>query len=555
LPSHPRLQATPAIPQAPVNLSSPCRHCVVFVVLVGADVTRMWSHGGEDSTQKNAVASRSFMVERVLLLTLLVPLVISSGFRVLLLFNRWFDPDEYIHMHYAWMVMKGYRPYLDFFENHPPGFWYLLAPLAGFFDESSAYLFACRVVMCLVTLAIFIMVYKLAAVGPGHAGPLFSIFLLSVEFIFLLKTLEVRPDQIVVLGWLLGAWFLIRPRDAVPFWAYGVSGACVGIGLLVSPKPLFAILSLGGALVMLRQMEGVRPPAWRDIVLFGLMSVTPMACTLLLMWFLDEGWPFLLVQYAFLYNFAYPERISGFKAIYEFVLDSPVFWVSTGIGSLLAIRRWRQGESEHERRRFVVLMISTVGAALAHFVLIPAPYPQSVLPLIAFLAILGAEWGRWLSDCIGAGNGCGRRRALAIGLVVVIALGSLHALASIVEKQRPLTRTNTEYIDWLKSLLRVTAQSDAILAGEPKYIFRPQASFYGFLAIGLLKEIRSGKIKYDIPERCAVRECPVIVLDRRLLEVGPWMKEFVQANYAPSSVKGVYLRREVGYRDKTAPGR
>lgn len=202
----------------------------------------------------------------------------------------------------------------------------------------------------------------------------------------------------------------------------------------------------------------------------------------------------------------------------------------------------------------MILAASTVGAGLAHFVFIPAPYPQTVLPFIAFLAIFGADWGRWISSRVATIDGDRRRRGLAMCLVVVIVAGWLHAMTAIVDEQHPLARTNQEYIDWLMSLLRVTARSDAILDGEAKYVFRPQASFYGFLAIGLLNGIRSGTIKYDIPERCMVRGCPVVILDRRLLEIGPWIKEFVRANYVRSSVKGVYLRRDAGYRDNNAPG-
>jgi len=104
------------------------------------------------------------------------------------------------------------------------------------------------------------------------------------------------------------------------------------------------------------------------------------------------------------------------------------------------------------------------------------------------------------------------------------------------------------------STLQVTARSDPILDGEAKYIFRRQASFYGWLGIGLMKKIKSGMIAYDIPERCATSGCPVVVLDRRLLQVAPWMNKLVQANYTPSSAQGVYLRRGIGNRDKGASG-
>ncbi len=513
----------------------------------------LWNKRAGKCVRKRDDARRSPVAEWVLLIALLVPLLISIGLRVLLLFNRWFDPDEYAYLHLGWMVMNGYVPYRDFFEPHTPGLWYLLAPLAWLFDESSAYLFAGRLVICLVTFAIFFMVYRLSDTGASRAAPLFSVLLLNVEITFVWRTLEVRPDQIMILGWLLGAWLLIRPREAIPRRAYCASGACVGIGLLFSPKALFAIGSLGGALLLLRPVGRVRAPAWRDLLLFAVLSLTPLACLLLWMWSRDEGWPFLLVQQAFLYSVDYPEHFSGFRFFYPALVSTPVFLACAGVGLVLATQKFRHAPEEQERRRFVILAASTLGAALAHFVFIPAPYSQGLLPLITFLSILGGECGGWISKAVAGTVGGDRRRVLAIGLAVVFMAGSFHALTSIASQQQPLTRTNREYIEWLMGVQRVTARSDAILDGYSAYIFRPQASYYGWLGVDLRMAIRSGRIKYDIPERCAINGCPVVVLDRRVLEVAPWMKEYVRANYIPSTVEGIFLRRDLKDRAPRAP--
>jgi hypothetical protein len=508
-------------------------------------MTNLWSGATENPARKTGGLWCPPRGERVLLIVFLVPLAISFGFRLLLLYNRWFDDDEYEHLHYAWMVMNGYLPYRDFFENHPPGLWYLLAPLAWLFDESPVYLFAGRMAMFLLTVTICFMVYKLASTGPTRAAPLFAILLLNVELTFATKTLEVRPDHVVILAWLLGAWLLIGSPEAIPHRTYGASGLSVGIGLLFSPKALFAIAALGGALLLLRPIGRLRAPAWRDIALFALMSLTPIACMLLIMGFWDEGWPSLLLQQVFLYNFAYPERSSGFYALYRSLVGTPVFWGSAGLGCLLTVVKFRGAHSvEPETRRLVILAVSTGGAAAAHFVFIPAPYPQTLLPLVVFLAILGGECGRWISDRFATDGGSGRRKGMAVCLVTVLLMGSSHALGFIASKEHLLTRSNHAYLEWLASILSVTARSDSILDGYAKYIFRPQASFYGWLGKGLLKAIRSGTIQYDIPERCAVNGCPVVILDARLRELGPWIEEYAMANYAPSSVKDVYIRRD-----------
>jgi 4-amino-4-deoxy-L-arabinose transferase-like glycosyltransferase len=99
--------------------------------------------------------------------------------------------------------------------------------------------------MCLLTLAIFFMVYKLTFTGQGYAVPLLSMVLLGVEVSFAWRTLEVRPDQIVILSWLLGAWLLVRSPEPISRRAYGWSGLSAGMGLLFSPKAFLRSLLWG----------------------------------------------------------------------------------------------------------------------------------------------------------------------------------------------------------------------------------------------------------------------------------------------------------------------
>ncbi len=508
-----------------------------------------------DSTGKTHEARRCSAQEIVLLIALLVPMLVSLGFRLLLVFHRAFDPDEYQYLHHAWMIMNGYLPYRDFFHNHTPGLWYLLAPLAWLFDESPAYLFACRIVMVFLTLAIFFMVYKLAATGPGYLKPLFSTFLLSLELWFVARTIEVRPDQVVILSWLFGVWFLLRSAEATSFRTYGLSGLSVGIGLLFSPKALFAIAAVMGALLLLRLMGGARAPAWRALALFALMSLTPLVCLLLVMWSRDGGWPFLLVRQVFLFNLAYPSKFSGLRYFNASLKVTPLFWGLTLIGCALAVRKVRRPSSERERKAMVLLASSALVAGLVYFVFIPVAYAQSLLPLITFLAIVGAECWTWIDGWVPWRNGGVRSRRHVAFLAGLLAAGSILSLGSIANTVHPLTKSNRDEIERMTSILRLTTRSEAILDGYALYVMRPQASFYGTLFLGLRDAMKSGSVIYDIPQRCAVNDCPVVILDKRLLEVAPWMIEFVRANYAPSTMQGVYLRRDVGGRNSEASGR
>lgn len=47
--------------------------------------------------------------------------------------SRYYDDDEVSWAHSIWLTSLGLRPYHDFFEVHPPFFWFLLAPISKLF--------------------------------------------------------------------------------------------------------------------------------------------------------------------------------------------------------------------------------------------------------------------------------------------------------------------------------------------------------------------------------------------------------------------------------------
>ncbi|HXV63969.1 MAG TPA: hypothetical protein VEK15_24935, partial [Vicinamibacteria bacterium] len=73
-----------------------------------------------------------------MLLASLALVVLFYGMRLPLGLVSAIDPDELAHLHCAWSVSKGMLPYRDFFENHTPGFFYLVAPLFSFFQVETS---------------------------------------------------------------------------------------------------------------------------------------------------------------------------------------------------------------------------------------------------------------------------------------------------------------------------------------------------------------------------------------------------------------------------------
>ena len=63
----------------------------------------------------------------MLLVACALVVVLTYVFRWSLLHTRTFDPDEFQHLHAAWVIHQGALPFRDYFEHHMPALPYMLA--------------------------------------------------------------------------------------------------------------------------------------------------------------------------------------------------------------------------------------------------------------------------------------------------------------------------------------------------------------------------------------------------------------------------------------------
>jgi len=194
----------------------------------------------------------------------------------------------------------------------------------------------------------------------------------------------------------------------------------------------------------------------------------------------------------------------------------------------------------------MLILASIVGAAVAYFVIIPAPYKQSILPLVVLLAPAGGAVGGWLFDGLAAEQRPRVRFACSLGFLAILLLGVIRAFTGFSISLHPLTPTNAEQLRRMMYVLSITARSDSVLDGQAAYIFRPQASFYASIVDELLYRFRTGALAYDIPDRCQGGGCRVAILDSRLRQMPRSVRQFVEDNYSPTPMKDVYIRTLMG---------
>src|SRR3984893_9030851 len=154
------------------------------------------------------LASRSN--ERFVYLGLFGLLLLSLVYRLALTLNREIDIDEFQHLHAAWMVSRHYLLYRDFWENHTPLFYYLLIPLFRLVPEGPGLVILARMIMSSMAFGILALTYALARMNRPRKTSFLAVLILSYMFIFVQKSIEVRPDQLLVILWLASLCLSIR---------------------------------------------------------------------------------------------------------------------------------------------------------------------------------------------------------------------------------------------------------------------------------------------------------------------------------------------------------
>jgi uncharacterized membrane protein len=170
--------------------------------------------------------------------------------------RRTFDADEFEHAHAAWCVFKGMLPYKDFFEHHSPWYYYALSSFFRWFtvdlsfESGRHFLLLGRGFSLLVTLLSVLVVIRIGRVLQDRkVGLLAGLFLVG-QPVFFEKCIEMRPDVLALLFFLLGLLFLLHGlsksgdffnRRALWFLAGGLG---LGGAIMCTQKMLFVLPGL-----------------------------------------------------------------------------------------------------------------------------------------------------------------------------------------------------------------------------------------------------------------------------------------------------------------------
>ena len=198
--------------------------------------------------------------------------------------SRYFDVDEFAHLHWGYSFLVGEKPYTDFFYLFPPFFLFPIAAIIKVFGRTVATIIAARififVVFLLTSFTLFLLVKKLR-------NGLIALYSLCI-FAFLPlpydKMIEIRPDLFAT-SMAIGALYLFILAKETKRWIYFfLSGIFFSISLGLVPKTLFfltpiAIIFIYDFYVTFRSKNARR--FYNSYLLFAFGMVLP---ALILLW-------------------------------------------------------------------------------------------------------------------------------------------------------------------------------------------------------------------------------------------------------------------------------
>ena len=360
--------------------------------------------------------------------------------RLPLLSSRRFDPDELEHAHVAWCILHGAVPFRDFFEHHTPLFHYVLAAFFRLADPDRSparamqVLFEARYLTWAVSAGIVIAVFWLARRLRDATTAWVALPIATGSVVMALRALEIRPDGLSTLLWLLCllAWTAAldgEQRSGRVRTLFAASGLGIGLAVLASQKLLVAGLPMAVMTVwylVSPRFGGARRDRLTNVACQ--LAAVIVVWSIALSYFAAEGAAGEFVRLTLLQNMDWASENSPATVLAFVVRYDPWLFPLTAAGAVLLVAEAAAPPAVATSRKpvhSVVMLLLMASGLFAGLWILPVPYPQYCLTFVPLFAIIAAsglvETARALSQRgrLERPSGAG---ALALALFAVVAL-------------------------------------------------------------------------------------------------------------------------------------
>lgn len=440
--------------------------------------------------------------------------------RIFAAFRYRFNSDETQHLHVVWGWTQGLVQYRDLFDNHPPLFHLLMAPLFRLFPERADIVVPMRLFMVPFYAASLAAVFRIGRALYGRRAGVWLAAISGALPWFFFPGTEFRPDDLYAAAWLWALAVAVEGRLTRARVA-GI-GFLLGVCTALTLKTALAEASLAAAAAIALAFRA-RFSAWRipireialRMLLFGMAAAVVPG--LLGLYFARQGALPALYYCVFRHNVVpHAERWGGSPWHY--------LYLPLALPFLAAAAGWiyRQEPNPAKATRRAMIFLVPFFYCLFLYSYWPDITPQDNLPYFPLfpcaVMALAAAWINRAQDG-GLSKWWGLALPPAAVLFFVFLIFHTHEIKGSVQK----------YVSPIETVLRLTKPGENAMDLKGDAIYRPRPFFYIIETFTNIR-LKLGWIKNDI--------VPGLIRTRTAICLhppfpGPGVMAFVHGNYLP----------------------
>jgi hypothetical protein len=438
---------------------------------------------------------------------------------------RYFDVDEYAHLHWASHLFVGKLPFVDYLSFFAPAFHWFLAPIFLFGWGTTAPFIDARVVSWIVFVSICItgaLLYH--EIRKNWLFATLTVLLLAWLPMPFDKYIEVRPDSLATLLTLLGIFFQVvwmrQINSKLSFEKFGfLSGIFYSLSLLVLAK-MAPNIAIGVGIALLWGFSN-RPPAgflpkklkmtallgryfkfvWPKLKWFVIGLAVPLV--LFGLWLLTLG-NLPLVLYSLIKLPIEANKISKYFIMMPMLFFYPngIFYGADGWNKILVTNHivWIIGLFFGTYRLFtpfnyggrktwlIELLVASqfIIQVLFYVGYVPLKHAQYLIPIGIFVAFYGADavqsiWDKvkhnlWLMPIFGG-----------VMIIFLIYIYQIFMQSNMIK----LTWTNQKAFDNMTSLYKKIPQTEYVLDLDGRMLYNPDPYYVCCIPFGQFAEFLS----------------------------------------------------------------
>lgn len=402
---------------------------------------------------------------------------------------RYFDVDEFAHLHWASHMAMGKKPYIDFLYFFPPGYQWFLEPLF-WVGKGIAPILAARFVQFVVfvllvgTTGILFWITRKSLWAAVFTGAILAYLPLPYD-----KFLEIRPDTLAALLAMLGMVFQIYWMRYFSKRAGFLAGCCYALSLLILPKTAPAV-GVAGIVALLHARDSSTKRIGRTNTIFSRESLAALGAGFGIPFLFFGLWILFLgdlgtvmysltklpieankISQTFIMMpdlFFYPNQIFYGTAGYSFeLLANHVIWVvACAIGLFRLFLPYFIGK---ERALEELLIAGTfITHVIFYIQLVPLKHTQYLIPIAPFIAYFLVDgivsiWNRvkqWESGRVG----------FSVAFIAIALLLFMLNSNSVTPK---LAWTNTDVLKELAYIFKTIPFDQPILDLDGRTLYYP----------------------------------------------------------------------------------